>query len=73
MSGLNATGVQIHDRHSGNDYGLCDLHAEQWQRDYPDEFTNGFDDARLVIIGPMFADPSTWECPACAAAARAAQ
>lgn len=67
---MHATGVQIHDRETGKDYGLCDSHAEQWQRDYPEEFSTGLGGTalgRLVVIGPLFLAADQWECPACRA------
>lgn len=49
-----ATGLEIQDRETGRRYGICHHHAELWQ--HAD---------RVVIIGPLFAHPSTWACPGC--------
>lgn len=57
---LRATGVQVHDKVSGNDFGM---HDECWtaaQREFPD-LVHPFTGV-MVAIGPLFADPSEWRC-----------
>jgi hypothetical protein len=63
---LTATGIQIHDRDSGKDYGLHDdclpamdsALAEQGATDAFHPFKG-----QLVVIGPMFS--TGWECVFC--------
>jgi hypothetical protein len=58
-----ATGVIMRDRETAKEYGLHSECADKLSNTYPvafDPFTG-----RYVIIGPLFAPPSEWECPMC--------
>ena len=54
--GMDATGVIIHHRESGKDFGLCNACADGWDSD------------ATVFMGPLFGHDYT--CIACAHAAR---
>lgn len=59
-TGMIATGVILHDRETGKDYGLHSACLEKLSNASPAAF-HPFT-GRYSIIGPLFASPDEWEC-----------